>query len=119
MRVFVHDTWITLTPDQIAAIEQTKADLEKCVGSFESLLKHYGLKKVDTSKWENHTGCLWYEHPDRNWCAEVIVKNPNWVECWAAGEYLKSTGFPGGHLYGEPEQLRDAFQEALRLYAIS
>lgn len=118
MKVLVENTWITLTQQQINAIDKTKRELEKSVKSFESVLKFFGLKKVNTSDWENNANCLWYQHPDRNWCAEIIKHNTHWIEVFAAGYGLKhDTVPPGGWIYSTPEELKDAFLEALKKYA--
>ena len=111
MYTFVQGIRIELTPDQIKVIEKEKRRRERCRDSFVKTLKRFGFKKIDTSDWVNpNQDC--YEHPHYEWFAEIYDRG-GWNDVFMAGQGLKDGGFPGGWVYGDPEQIEKELARAI------
>lgn len=63
MKVSIEGVTIELTKTQISYIEKEKAKRLKECNSFQSVLKKFGLKKINTKGWEDPSKNCW-QHKD-------------------------------------------------------
>lgn len=111
IKTTVEGVVIELTKEQVALIEETKAKRDAECKSFVSVLKHFGFTKVRTKGWKQPDR-ICYENKQHGWSAEIF-SNCNIFSCWMAGPGLRNVGFPGGYMYGSPEEVKDALLQAL------
>lgn len=112
MDVIIKGVRITLTQQQVAKIEIAKNQRQRCRNSFVRMLKHFGFKKIDTAGWENPKA-LCFENETCEWFAE-IQNYGNWDEVFMAGKGLKNVGFPGGYMYGTPQEIEEELLKAIK-----
>jgi hypothetical protein len=110
--IVVEGVRIELTEAQNDKVEKEIRRRERCRNSFEKMLKHFGFKKIDTSDWER-PNIPAFQHSYYNWYAEII-DHGRWNEVWMAGHGLRHSGFPGGWMYGEPEDIEKELSKALQ-----
>lgn len=112
MRIIVQGVSIELTVEQIAAIDKEKRKREKCRKSFEKILFHFGFKKINTTGWQNPKQFC-YEQKEYGWFAE-IQNFGIYSEVFMIGKGLQNNHPPpGGHMYGEPEDIEKEIVKAL------
>ena len=112
MKTTVDGVTIELTPKQMAMIEKAKAERDAVCKSFAAVFRHFGFKKCNTKDWE-HPDRLCYEH-ENGWFAEIWQTSVRSFDCWMAGPGLPNFGFPGGDVYGSPDDVKNALTEALK-----
>lgn len=115
MKTTVEGVVIELTKEQVVLIQETKAKRDAECKSFVSVLKHFGFTKLSTKGWEQ-TDRICYENKQHDWFAEIFklgAYHSQFFDCWMAGPGLRNVGFPGGYMYGSPEEVKDALLQAL------
>ena len=107
MDVFIDGTRIKLTNSQEQLIRKHRRKLERGFRSMESVLKHFGFKKLKDSATS-------FEHLAYGWYAEIYTHNENWHSVWMVGDKLKNSHlFPGGWNYDDTHELHHELTRAM------
>jgi len=85
--------------------------MEKEFKTFTSVLKYCGFKKMDTKGWLNPSSVC-YENKEKGWFADILDRGA-YKEVWMVGNGLKSGSFPGGWIYGNPNNIFEELQSKL------
>lgn len=104
MEVIIEGVRIELTESQLARIEEKRKEREACRDSFVKMLKFFEFEEMP-----DLPNC--FIHKIYNWYAEYLEGNCGYV--WITGEKLKTSAFPGGWIYWEPEEVEEALLKAL------
>lgn len=90
----------------------TKSRIASDITQFKKVLNKYGFTKINTKDWLQ-SDTIAYEHKKHGWYAEILERS-NWADLFIVGHGLRSSGFPGGWVYGSTLELEDDIKNALK-----